>query len=160
LSREAFVNASPLIILAGIGRIDLLKLAGEPVTIPGQVMTELAAKGPTDPVVIAMSQAPFLRAGAEAAIPDDLGMSKLGMGELSVLAMARRAGATAVLDDLQARQLAVRQGVPVVGTLGLISRAKAARLITMAGPLIDAAVRNGMFLSPAVRADLLHRLGE
>ncbi len=160
MSREAFVNASPLIILASIGRIDLLKLAGEPVTIPGQVMTELAAKGPTDPVILAVAESPFLRTGAEAAIPDDLVALKLGPGELSVLTMAKEAGATAVLDDLQARQVASRMGIPVVGTLGLISRAKASGVITAARPLIDAAVRNGMFLSPLVRADILRRLGE
>lgn len=45
MSDEAFVNASPLILLARIGQLELLRLSGSCVWAPPEVLNEVNAKG-------------------------------------------------------------------------------------------------------------------
>jgi predicted nucleic acid-binding protein len=44
-------------------------------------------------------------------------------GEAATIVLARREGATAVLDDRDARRLAIALGVPLTGTLGILKSA-------------------------------------
>jgi hypothetical protein len=51
------VNASPLILLAKAGPLDLLRLGGVDVVVPDAVVTEIGVKGRLDPTVEASQQA-------------------------------------------------------------------------------------------------------
>ena len=63
--------------------------------------------------------------------------NRLGLGERSVLAYARRHQIRIVgLDDRQARELALHMNLQVVGTVGLLIRAKQAGLIEAVRPLL------------------------
>lgn len=63
--------------------------------------------------------------------------NRLGFGERSVLAYARRHQVKIVgLDDRQARELAQQMNLQVVGTVGLLLRAKQAGLIKVVRPLL------------------------
>ena len=160
MSDEAFVNASPLILLARIGQLDLLKLAGSPVRAPLQVRDEVAAKGSTDIVVSAMARAPWLEPSGLAPIPADIRLRNLGAGEAAVLSASRFASATAILDDLQARQCALDLGVKHIGTLGLVLRARQRGVLPRAKPVVEALLAAGMYLSPAMVRETLRIAGE
>ena len=63
--------------------------------------------------------------------------NRLGPGERSVLAYARAHTLNIVgLDDRQARQLALRLGLRVTGSIGTLIKAKEAGLITAVRPLL------------------------
>lgn len=86
---------------------------------------------------------------------------ELGDGEASVLAWAtQRSGAAAVLDDLEGRRCAESLGVPVLGTVAVVLRAKRRGQIPIAGPILQDRVRVGMYLSPRTLDEVLRRVGE
>ncbi|HWB18234.1 MAG TPA: DUF3368 domain-containing protein [Vicinamibacterales bacterium] len=51
-----------------------------------------------------------------------------------------------MLDDRAARRCAATHNVPVIGTLGIVLRAKRAGRIQRARPLVEALIAAGMFL--------------
>ncbi len=84
----------------------------------------------------------------------------LGAGETQVLAHCLANGHRAVLDDAEARATAKVHGVPLIGTLGVILRARQAGLIQEARPLVERLIAEGSWLAPDLVRQALQRLGE
>src|SRR5438552_622050 len=57
------VNASPVILLARVGQLDLLRQLGSAVVIPEAAVLEIRRRGPTDPAVQALAHATGLVCG-------------------------------------------------------------------------------------------------
>ena len=57
-------------------------------------------------------------------------------------------GAVAVLDDLAGRRCAQALGLPIIGTLGLVLKAKLTGLIPSASEALDAITAAGLYISP------------
>jgi predicted nucleic acid-binding protein len=64
------------------------------------------------------------------------------------------------MDDLRARQLAEAIGLQVIGTLGILLRAKQVGLIRAVKPLVDDVIAQGFRLSPELLRDMLGLAGE
>jgi predicted nucleic acid-binding protein len=123
MNRPWVVNASPLIALAKIGRLDLLLTGGRTVIVPEAVVCEILDGPGDDPARQALSAGwGPLRAQVVPA-PDILEWG-LGAGETAVLTLAREKALTAVVDDRSARRAASALGVRVLGTLGVVLRAR------------------------------------
>lgn len=60
-----------------------------------------------------------------------------------------------ILDDRPARRLALGLGLPVVGTVGILLRAKQTGLIPSVRPLVEKLLDVGFRLSPAIRDKVL-----
>jgi predicted nucleic acid-binding protein len=85
----------------------------------------------------------------------------LGLGETSVLAWAQsRPVCMAILDDLAGRRCAEVLEIPLIGTLGLVLRAKRIGQIAAARPLLLRLREAGMYLSDAVVEPALRLVGE
>ena len=98
---------------------------------------------------------------AETAVSAELIVWNLGPGESQVLALAAGSpGSRAVLDDLEARRCAQSFGVPMIGTLGVVLRAKRRGLIEMARPIIEHLRKAGLYASDALIESSLRHLGE
>jgi hypothetical protein len=85
------VNASPLILLSQIGRIDLLNAEGVEVVVPLTVLYEVTGLGlndPSDPLVRAIDEAGWDVATFKPPIPGSVLRWRLDPGEESVLAVA------------------------------------------------------------------------
>ncbi len=154
------VNASPSIVLAKIGRLDLLTNLADRVLVPGAVIAEILAGPENDPARIAMTGG-----WGERIEPIEVGASiiewSLGAGESAVIAIAsEHAPASAVLDDAQARSCAHTLGVPVIGTLGIALRAKRQGVIHAAAPLVRAMIESGSYVSDALARAALEAVGE
>ncbi|NOZ05718.1 MAG: DUF3368 domain-containing protein [Chloroflexi bacterium] len=92
---------------------------------------------------------------------DHLPPNRLGYGERAVIAYAyAHSGYTAGLDDLQARLLAERLGTAVIGTIGILIRAKEADLIPLVRPHMNALQRQGFRISLALYDEVLRLAGE
>jgi predicted nucleic acid-binding protein len=77
-----------------------------------------------------------------------------------VLALASELGATAILDDRAARRCARAIGVPVLGTFGVVLRAKRRGRLAAAGPVFRAIVAGGLYCDEPLLRALLSSVGE
>lgn len=152
-------NTTPIIKLAGVGLLDTLaKIYGD-VWIPQGVRDEYEVKAaPSDPDLSAL---PWL--SIHAVTPDQRVAARpgLGKGEIEAISLALVTGARAILlDDRFARKTAVTLGLPVVGTLAVLVRAKRAGHIPAVGPVIDRMIAQGRYVGEALRAQVLREAGE
>lgn len=147
-------DASPLIALHQIGQLSLLsRLFGE-VMVPPAVAHEATPSLPERPAwlgTVALAQP----------ISSEILRASLGPGESEALSLALELHADVlILDDRQARRLGLGLGLPVVGTAGILRRAKRAGFIPAVRPLLDQLLGFGFHLSPAIRAKILEDAGE
>lgn len=85
----------------------------------------------------------------------------MGGAESEVLAWAlTHRGCRAVIDGLEARRCAQALGIAVIGTLGVVLRAKRKGLIADALSVVDQLRRVGMYVSDDLVEKALAYLGE
>jgi predicted nucleic acid-binding protein len=117
--KPAVLNASPLIILAKAGYLDLVPKLLSPVVIPRAVATEISTGPADDTAVQFLARRSWLSAVDLVPGLSPLATWRLGQGESEVLEYARlNFGTIAVLDDKAARRAAHALQIPVTGTLG------------------------------------------
>jgi predicted nucleic acid-binding protein len=81
-------------------------------------------------------------------------------GEAEAIALATERQWRIVLDDRKARDLAHHMGLKVIGTVGVLVRAKRLGLIAWIKPLLDDLSRNGFHLSENLKREALLLVGE
>lgn len=153
------VNASPLIVLAKVGYLHLLTALADELVVPQAVVDEINA-GPIDDLArVFLANSPF---PTIATVSDPLVLAwDLGAGETAVLSYALNNGWRAVIDDGAARRCAQTFDIPLIGTLGVILRARKANLIPSASSVLKALREQGLRLDDAViRTALQHAVGE
>lgn len=154
------VNASPLIALARVGRLSLLSAQAKRILVPEAVASEVCA-GPTADPARAALEGGFgerVRAGV---VPEDIVAWSLGAGESAVLAVARaQSPALAIIDDAAARACARAIGVPVMGTLGVVLRAKRLGIVSSAADIVRGLRRAGLYIADSTIASALATVGE
>jgi predicted nucleic acid-binding protein len=157
------VNASPIITLAKIGRLDLLSSLASKVVVPHAVIGEVTAGPMDDPGRLAIESsdiaARFVKASPDS-MPSSIVEWGLGNGESAVLALALEIGATAVLDDAAARAAARAFKIPLLGTIGVVLRAKVRGIIPSAAPLIQELRSAGLHLDDRLIGPALANIGE
>jgi len=93
--------------------------------------------------------------------PDFLAQWDLGSGETAVLSLGlREKDAVVILDDLAARKFATTFQLSLLGTLGLLIRAKQQGTVNQLAPLMDHLEAVGANLSKPVIAHALKLAGE
>lgn len=161
MSSPPVVNASPLIFLSHAGLIDLLRIEGPEVCVPQAVTREIHRRGPRDPAAVILKSTPWLREVELARSSPRVLAWKLGPGETSVLSWAlAHPGSVAIVDDLEARRCAEVLEIPLIGTLGLVLRAKRQGLLPAARPVVQKLLAAGMYLSEKVLNSALALVGE
>jgi predicted nucleic acid-binding protein len=156
------VDASPLIFLAKLDRLDLLKGGADQVVVPPAVLREIGEHPDDASRKIDDARRSWLgvRAVENRRIVDVL-MADLDAGESEVIALALEAKAERViLDDLDARRFAHRIGIERVGTLGLLLAAKLRGELPNLSVEIDRLRQAGFRVSPPLSQALLLEAGE
>jgi len=155
------VNASPLIYLGYAGLIPLLQGAGSPVLVTETVAEEIRRRGLRDPTVQILSAVSWLKEVKPVVERPEVTLWDLGAGETSVLSWAlQHPGCMAILDDRAARRCAQALGIPLIGTLGLVLRAKRQGQIAAARPILRKLREVGMYLSDRIVEQALRLVGE
>ncbi|HSS48378.1 MAG TPA: DUF3368 domain-containing protein, partial [Thermoanaerobaculia bacterium] len=145
------VDASSLIFLARTASLHLLKSLAPKLVVPIPVLEEIRAKGIEDASLQAVEGSPWLSVVQVSYEQERAGGLTLGKGESAVLAWARsHPGAFAVLDDQRARSHAFSLQIPVIGTLGVVLRAKRLGMIPSVRPVVESLIAKGMYLSRSV----------
>jgi predicted nucleic acid-binding protein len=160
-----YVDASPLIALALIGRLDLLQALAQPVWRTNAVWDEVAGD-PSWPGAQAIIQAEAggivtrIEAGNRKAYP------QLGQGESTVLSAAAESGAYVVVDDLQARTVTARDPYLRTAiyysftTTSLLLHAKRRGIIPAIKPLLDALMQQNYGIGATAYQSALRLAGE
>jgi predicted nucleic acid-binding protein len=158
---EAWViNASPLILLSRIDRLDLIERLAPEILIPHAVIDEVRAGQDHDrTAAVALKWAERYRIEDVTPVAS-IEHWDLGLGESQVIAHSVGGSRWAVLDDRAARRCAVAHGVPVIGTLGVVLRSKKHRQIDSARSVVEKLMTAGMFLDYEFLEGVLASIGE
>ncbi len=159
-SRPWVINASPLILLGKLRRLDLLELLAPTLIVPEAVIREVAAGSDRDAATAASVAWARERMRPDVPVVSSVGSWDLGAGESQVIAHCLAISAVAVLDDGEARACAQAHDLSLIGTLGVILRARRQGLIPAARPLIDELMSAGSFLDKGLVERELAKLRE
>lgn len=133
-------DTSPLIYLAWVGQLDLLRRLYGEVLVPQAVWIEMTQGGTLTGAVElqAAREAGWLRvqAVAPSARVSQLAADALGEGEMEAITLAANLHAILIVDDLDGRRVARQLGVEITGTLGVLVRAKRENQVTSVRPLL------------------------
>ena len=153
-------NTTPIVSLALIGKLDLLRLLYGEVWIPPAVKAELLAGG-TRAGAREVGDADYLRLVTLADPRRADLLSDLDRGEAEVIALALEHNAPLVLiDERLGRRHAQRLGLSVTGVLGVLLRAKQEGHLPAIGSLITQLRRGGIRLSDALVARAMEMANE
>jgi predicted nucleic acid-binding protein len=156
------VNTAPLIFLAKIGKLELLRIGADVIYIPPAVLTELratpdeATKAVQEILGIWLLEKACTQPGLYS-----LAAQALDPGEAEVVALAFELGTQdVVLDDLDARRFAHRSGLQPIGTMGLLLAAKKKGIVAAIAPEVEALKKAGFRVSEALVKRILAEAGE
>jgi predicted nucleic acid-binding protein len=149
VKESVVADSACLIALERIGCLDLLPALFESIVIPPEVEREfgvsvpwLKVKAPTNHSLVASLKM----------LVDD--------GEAEALALACENRSNIILDDRRARSIAKNLTLPMIGTVGILVRAKHAGIIPALKPLLDSLELNNFYISEALKAEALRLAGE
>lgn len=162
LPEMVVANAGPLISLAAIGKLDLLKALFEQILIPQAVYDEVVVHGEGEPGSQEVRDAEWIRAAqVQDRLAVDLLRETLDMGESEAIVLAQELNARYVLlDDGLARRKARLIGLRMTGTLGILLMAKEAGLISAVRPILDELRQTDFRMSDRVYQQVLLKAGE
>ena len=155
------VDASALILLGKIGRLDLLRVGGPKVLVPGVVLEEVGGHGHDQAAAQEIVRETWIHIVPSPPTPSPIQAWDLGAGESAVLALALNdRDCEVILDDRDAKRGAQTLGIPVRGTLGLVLLAKQLGEISAARPMVHRLRDNGLYLTDKVINQALALVGE
>jgi uncharacterized protein len=145
-------NSSPIIALAQIEALELLRLLFTEVTVPPAVHGEIQSVSLPDWIQVR---------ALVGKLDPRVSTAALDAGEREVLGLAlERHADLVVLDDLPARLLAEKLDIPVIGTIGVLLLAKQRGLLPAIRPSLDALRGVNFFLAERLYLRLLVLAGE
>ena len=138
------INTSPLISLSIIEKLDILPMLFEEVYIPAAVYHEAVVLGNGKYGSTDIENAVWLKVEAisNMDLRDSIALS-LDRGEAEVITLAKEIGIDIIIiDEYMGRRFAKMLGLNVVGTLGILLRAKEMGLIQQIKPLMDLLIKH------------------
>lgn len=144
-------DASPLIAFSAIGELELLQNLYRTVTITDIIRGEVHADLPSWIIVSTkydLQQFQILQL-------------ELDPGEASAIALAfSNPNCKIIIDENKGRSVAKRLGLNVIGTIGIIIKAKDQGVIVSGKVIIDKLIEHGFWLSEELIKQVLIRLKE
>ena len=161
MPERCVVDTSALQYLFRIGQLDLLQKLFDGVLVADAVEQELnrgKSAGYLVPNIMDYSWITIEKPDSRS-IPTELQL--LGDGECESILLAREISADQIiLDDLDARYTAETIGLNVIGTIGILMRAKEQNLISAIAPLLEQLIDAGMWISMEIKQYALELSGE
>ena len=160
MPKLVIVNSTPLIALAGIGELDILKSVYGQITIPTAVFDEVTIKN--GKIADSIKAASWINVKSIQDVDSKkMYKAKLHAGEVEVMILAQEQNADLVIiDDNAAKKTATYLGLNAVGTMAVLLKAKQMRCINDVGSYIDKMVADGFFISSEVIAMIKELAGE
>ncbi len=149
MSEPVVANSTCLIGLERIGQLDILPALFDSVMIPPEVEREFGMS-------FSWLKTENL---TNSSLKTALGLI-VDAGEAEAIALAAEKNCLLISDDKQARSAAKSLGVAVIGTIGVLVRAKKSNLIKTLKPILDDLESNNFFISKTLREEALKLVGE
>jgi predicted nucleic acid-binding protein len=150
LTGQAVTDSTCLIALERIGQLDLLPQLFAAVFAPPAVQAELGS--PLEWLVV--------RAASDLRVITAL-KTQLDEGEAEAIALAMELGdVSIILDDKKARRVARQVGLAVVGTVGILLRAKRRGVLATVAPLLATLHDTGFHIAPTLYCEALRLANE
>ena len=149
----AVSNGSPLILYAKIGQLELMRELFDQIVIPRAVHDEVVRTGTGRSGAAAVAAASWIEVRS---VKDRRRVrtlsARLDAGEAEVVALASEVEGleSVIIDDRDGRRLAFEQGLPVMGSAGVLLLAKERVVIPMVRPLPDQLRSAGLYLRDAM----------
>ena len=87
--------------------------------------------------------------------------NNLGDGEASSIALAIETGnSLLIIDEKKGRKIAADHGIEIIGSLGILLKAKQKKVIDSVKDIINAIERTNYRIAPAIKEELLKQAGE
>lgn len=156
------INSSPLINLAAIRRLDLLRQLYSRILIPQAVYDEMSIRGAGQPGAVEVRTLNWIEVKqvTNRALVTAL-QSDLDEGEAETIALGMEAGASLLLlDERRARAIATRLGLTFIGLLGVLVEAKHRGNIIAVKPLLDELITTGFWIGEQLYGRVLQTVGE
>jgi|688.fasta_scaffold312432_1 predicted nucleic acid-binding protein len=130
-------NTGPLVALGLLGHLEILRKLFPVITVADSVRREVTASA-HKPVSGLFADHPWIQVRPDPPMPDIWLATVLDAGEAATIALAVSEHPTSVLiDERKGRRIAAQiYGLPVIGTAGILLRAKARGLIPAVRPLL------------------------
>lgn len=154
------INASPIILYARIGRLNVIERLAPRVIIPATVIEEIQAGIRKDGTVKDVTAWALQYQQPDISIPTTVERWDLGQGESQVISFCLQGERWAVLDDRMARRCISAHGLKMIGSLGMILRARKLGLIDAARPWVYKLKDEGMYVEVSLVERALSALSE
>jgi len=157
-------DTGPIIGLAKIGKIILLKNIADEVIIPPMVYKELFGKIGPESNEIDQALNTFIMVKRNMAVEEavKIELAGLGEGEKQAIGLASRLDNDVILllDDRAGREVAARLNIFTTGLIGLLLVAKEKGFVESVGTLIKELRNNGYWLSDDIMKTAIKLAGE
>ncbi len=155
-------NATPLIAFARIQRLDLLHQVVGTLAIPEEVADEIRGYRGGHYGEIDLTRESWITVQAvQSSAQVQLLLPTLDQGEAEVITLALEQHAHLVLiDELTGRKVAESLQLPVLGSVGILIRAKQMNLVPAVRPLLEKMVQRGVRYSQRFITSILRQIGE
>ena len=151
MPKSIISDTSVLIVLERIGELDLLREVFGKVYITDEVKSEYRHAVPEWIIIVSVRNKSKI---------DELN-NLMDLGEASAIALALELDDSyLIVDDIQARIIIKKLGIPFIGTAGVLLSAKKKGLIKFVKPYLQKLRSVGFRLSDTVIEDILEQSGE
>ena len=156
-------NTSPIINLAAINRLNLLRILYDSIIIPQAVHDEIVVTGAGEPGAKEVQEFDWIiRYEIKDRLLVDSLSIELDLGEAEAIACAIELKANRLLIDEQlGRRIAQRMGLPITGIIGLLIESKQQGFIQHVKPELDALMaKAGFWVDQSLYHQVLQYVGE
>jgi len=157
-------DASPLITLAKIGRLELLPQLYRAIIVTSQVYAEVVSKGSGLAGSSEIANAKWI---VRKAVDDAVKLSTmqeefgLGIGEVSTILLGKELNADVLLvDEAKARKAAQRQGLSVLGCVGVLEDGFGRRLVADLPQIYRQLIASGAYIDRRILENSLKALNQ
>lgn len=155
------VNTSPWISLSLCGQISLLEKLYHDIYIPMSVRDEIMVGGKQGIGIHELKVSPWIKIEKVSDVEKIKLLHELEQGEAEVIILAKEKEIDQVLiDERIARMQAKVLGLNVIGTLGLLLKAKRNGLLPSIKPSIDKILQSGIWIKEDIVKGILKGAGE
>jgi predicted nucleic acid-binding protein len=155
-------NSTPIIAFSKIHRIDILSATLNNIIVPEAVYKELLEQGKNRPGSSEIKEADWIK--VEKVKNQEYVrflQTDLDFGEAEVIALAYEKRADLVIiDEKIARRIARQIGLDVIGSIGILLKAKDMGIISHIKPLWDNMIACGLRYSDHFYSEILRKIGE
>lgn len=156
------VNSAPLISLAILGQLDLLRTILGEVIVPRAVYDEVITRGKDKAGYKDLADVPWFQIAevGHQELKRSI-MVELDEGEAEVICVAKECSVRRVcIDEFAGRRYAKLLGLEVIGTLGVLLIAKQKGYVREIKPCIEKLLANDRYISTTVCTEVLRKAEE